>query len=723
MQITRTRKWQRLLSLLIVMSIGLGLFLSPKRPFTSSPSIPLVYAGPPCNDLGNLIVSDGGNNQIDRFFDDTLLIRDTLINTGLANPHDMRIGPDNNLYIADANNGRIVRYDWATATVTEISTVPTPIGLTFGPDGALYVTSQSANAVYRVDISSGSPPFPASVFVTAGSGGLNSPYEGIEFGPDGNLYVVSNGTTHAVLRFNGSNGSFLNMFANANVSGSDPNTSDLRDIAFGPNGYLYTSESLDNRITYYDSSGTRISSFAANRAIGMAFAPNGELYVADFGSSIIRRFTATGTALGTFGLGNLFQPKALVFAAEPECYDYGDAPTTGSYAYPTLSAANGAYHLIRPSLFLGAGVDYDADGHPNLAALGDDSDNNDDEDGVDFGTLTAGAANNVTVTASAPCILNAWIDFDGDGSWSGVGEQVAADQWISGGANILTVNVPASPAEDVVGARFRCSSRSSEGNTVYSYTGYAPDGEVEDYMVAIGTDWGDAPDSYNTTSANNGASHTIVSNFHLGGIIDPETSGSDSVATGDDLLDNRDDEDGIDFVGNWADGTAEINVSLTGGRGCLNIWLDFTDGTNLLVNGDGDFLDTYTVGGTFPEHVVQNQAVDSANSPISLAFNIPAGIANGSTGYYLRARLTQDPNNDGNCADAGSEYSGGIVSHSGGATSGEVEDYYVDFEPTAVSLQTIGTESTAHNVFAIAGFALLLLGTAFAILRRQRFSD
>ncbi|MCA9978536.1 MAG: hypothetical protein KC413_22400, partial [Anaerolineales bacterium] len=625
-------------------------------------------------------------------------------------------GPDGDIFISNLVSDEIVHYDLATGTTSSIAltTGAKPNGLTFGPDGNLYINARNLNQVLRYNVTTSA----ISTFV--GSDSLNRPEEGIEFGPDGNLYVASF-NTNEVRRYNGTTGVFIDAFVTG-LSGP-------RDIEFGPDGYLYVSNYTTNEVRRYNAStGADAGAFITglSGATGLIIGPDNYLYVTEYTADRVSRFDlATGAPISTFGsTASIDQPKEIVFTSELDCYDYGDAPNDGSsYFYPTESTANGAYHLIRPSLFLGAGVDYDADGQSDLAALGDDSDNNDDEDGVDFGTLTAGAANNVTVTASAPCILNAWIDFDGDGSWSGVGEQVAADQWISGGANILTVNVPASPAEDVVGARFRCSSRSSEGNTVYSYTGYAPDGEVEDYMVAIGTDWGDAPDSYNTTSANNGASHTIVSNFHLGGIIDPETSGSDSVATGDDLLDNRDDEDGVDFVGNWADGTAEINVSLTGGRGCLNIWLDFTDGTNLLVNGDGDFLDTYTVGGTFPEHVVQNQAVDSANSPISLAFNIPAGIANGSTGYYLRARLTQDPNNDGNCADAGSEYSGGIVSHSGGATSGEVEDYYVDFEPTAVSLQTIGTESTAHNVFAIAGFALLLLGTAFAILRRQRFSD
>ena len=83
-------------------------------------------------------------------------------------------------------------------------------------------------------------------------------------------------------------------------------------------------------------------------------------------------------------------------------------------------------------------------------------------------------------------------------------------------------------------------------------TGWAPDGEVEDYEVFIeeeDRDFGDAPDGpYPTLLANNGAYHTIIPNIFMGALIDPELDGlPDPNALGDDLT-NLDDEDGVAFV-------------------------------------------------------------------------------------------------------------------------------------------------------------------------------
>ena len=96
--------------------------------------------------------------------------------------------------------------------------------------------------------------------------------------------------------------------------------------------------------------------------------------------------------------------------------DFGDAPDP---TYPTLLASDGARHVIVSGLYLGAGVDGDADGQPDATATGDDNDGNDDEDGVVFtSSLIPGYTASVDVTASAPGTLNAWMDFNGDGDWA-----------------------------------------------------------------------------------------------------------------------------------------------------------------------------------------------------------------------------------------------------------------------------------------------------------------
>ncbi|MEX1021138.1 MAG: SdrD B-like domain-containing protein, partial [Litorilinea sp.] len=81
------------------------------------------------------------------------------------------------------------------------------------------------------------------------------------------------------------------------------------------------------------------------------------------------------------------------------------------------------------------------------------------------------------------CTLNAWIDFNGDGDFFGVSEQIATDQTLAAGSGNTPLKFTV-PSDAIIGdtyARFRCSTESG-----LSPTGPAVDGEVEDYRVTIG---------------------------------------------------------------------------------------------------------------------------------------------------------------------------------------------------------------------------------------------
>jgi hypothetical protein len=157
--------------------------------------------------------------------------------------------------------------------------------------------------------------------------------------------------------------------------------------------------------------------------------------------------------------------------------DFGDAPDR---AYRTLLAGNGARHTIVPGVYLGRGVDGEADGQPNATATGDDLDG-DDEDGVVFASdLVPGETTDIQTTASVQGALNAWVDWNADGDWDDDGEHVFVDESLSAGSNTLTLNVPAAAKPGETFARFRFSTQRG-----VRYDGPAPDGEVEDYLVQI----------------------------------------------------------------------------------------------------------------------------------------------------------------------------------------------------------------------------------------------
>ncbi len=174
---------------------------------------------------------------------------------------------------------------------------------------------------------------------------------------------------------------------------------------------------------------------------------------------------------------------ALEGVPEPAELDFGDAPDgAAAPGYPTYLANAGANHVIVPGFFLGNSVDAEPDGQPDAAATGDDTDGNDDEDGVTFvSPLRPGCVAYVDVTASAAGMLDAWIDYGTDQSWAEFGDQIFAAQPLNPGLNHLSFVVPAGTAQGITTfARFRLSSVGGLPST-----GPAHDGEVEDHMVTI----------------------------------------------------------------------------------------------------------------------------------------------------------------------------------------------------------------------------------------------
>ena len=161
--------------------------------------------------------------------------------------------------------------------------------------------------------------------------------------------------------------------------------------------------------------------------------------------------------------------------------DFGDAPDR---PYPTLSANDGARHVIRDGFHLGATIDREANGQPGSSAGGDDTDGGDDEDGVFFSsTPTPGEFENLRVHASAPGFLDAFVDFNRDGDWDDTGEQIFASRPLMAGPNSLDYSVPTTAETDSTQptyARFRFSSAGG-----LTPRGLAADGEVEDYQLFV----------------------------------------------------------------------------------------------------------------------------------------------------------------------------------------------------------------------------------------------
>jgi len=310
-----------------------------------------------------------------------------------------------------------------------------------------------------------------------------------------------------------------------------------------------------------------------------------------------------------------------------------------------------ASSVVNNNLRLGALVDAEGVATKNAAASGDDSTGLDDEDSVSFPPLTAGQPVTmpvlVTNLTDSTAYLNAWIDFNNNGTLTNAGEQVATNLEIPPGTDgevEISFNVPtnAVTAAASVGGRFRLTSTASPGPT----TGLSSIGEVEDHQVVILaplTDFGDFSGGPNV-------SNTATTNLRLGALVDTEYAAStNATATGDDIT-AVDDEDGATIPAMTAGGPAIIAVNVTntsGAPGYLNVWVDF--------NNNGSFDDS-------GEQVMTNGGISTgtASSNVNVAFNVPAGAVTGIP-LGVRVRITSD-------ISPGSFGSGGL---------GEVEDYVV----------------------------------------------
>ncbi len=380
---------------------------------------------------------------------------------------------------------------------------------------------------------------------------------------------------------------------------------------------------------------------------------------ATLGTTYVRfRFSSTG--IGTPG-GPVIDGEVEDYAVTVKGSDLGDLPDS----FATSVSAGGAAHGVDPAvpLFLGACVDTETDAGLPLDASGDDVNGGtsiagscavagDDEDGVSFDSaLVACRDADITVTASAPGLLDGWIDFDGSGDFVAPSDRIFTSQPLVVGAQGLTFSIPCDAVPGTTYLRFRFSSTGAAGSA-----GPVADGEVEDYVRTLdGVDFGDAPDTYDTLFAANGPTHGVDtgSNIYLGNCVDTEVDGQVGSGNANDDDNNvgsstagtcsgNDDEDGVVFdTLITACKPASITVTASA-AGLLDAWIDY--------DADGAFVEAL-------DQVFASEPLVAG--PNTLNFNVPCTASSGTT--FTRFRFS----------------SAGGLSHDGPAVDGEVEDYQI----------------------------------------------
>ncbi|RKZ90335.1 MAG: hypothetical protein DRR19_10400 [Candidatus Parabeggiatoa sp. nov. 1] len=309
---------------------------------------------------GSLYITDFRNSRIHRVDVDGII--NTVAGNGshgfsgdgglateasLRNPIDIAFGPDGSLYIADSGNHRIRRVDvdgiihtvagdgsrvfsGDGGLATEAG-LHYPTGITFGPDGSLYITDSGNHRIRRVGVD--------GIINTVAGLNLNNP-RGIAFGPDGGLYIAD--TRNHRIRRVGVNGIFNTVVGRGHYafSGDGGLATEAGinpvDIAFGPDGSLYIVDVWNYRIRRVGVDGiintvagkNREKKFSGDGGLAteanlyspqsIAFGPDGSFYIADSGNSRIRRVSSM---LPGFSLENIIlasEVGGLLYEFTPE---------------------------------------------------------------------------------------------------------------------------------------------------------------------------------------------------------------------------------------------------------------------------------------------------------------------------------------------------------------------------------------------------------------------
>lgn len=162
----------------------------------------------------------------------------TLLELELSEPEDLFIDPDNNLYIADTGNSRIVIYSIDKNEVIQIiedDVLKTPRGIYVTEDGNIYVADSKAESIFRFDqegvlIETFGRPTDTAFG--------NTPFNPAKIAVDSkkNMFVIGEGVLNGVIHIS-NGGQFLGYFASNKVT---------LDFAEEIQNFFFTEEQLEN---------------------------------------------------------------------------------------------------------------------------------------------------------------------------------------------------------------------------------------------------------------------------------------------------------------------------------------------------------------------------------------------------------------------------------------------------------------------------------------------
>ncbi len=251
----------------------------------------------------------------------------------------------------------------------------------------------------------------------------------------------------------------------------------------------------------------------------------------------------------------------------------------------------------------------------------------------------------------------------GPGDENGIDDNALATNGISSG--IFTIGAGTEPTgEDTANISNAIVPDSNSNLTI-------------DFGFTTLIDWGDLPNSFDTSSASNGASHELDSNLYLGNCVDAELDGAADAEAGTDGSGGDDNSAGTHTNGSCSvanddeDGVTLTTPLVPGGQACVEV--DATNATGATANlygwvdfdGDGQFDGDANELLATGDFAGGNAAISiGGETDTEYCFTVPTGATFDGGETHMRFRMTSD------------DLSGSSTPWAGLASDGEVEDYY-----------------------------------------------
>ncbi|SLM29355.1 putative Peptidylamidoglycolate lyase [Desulfamplus magnetovallimortis] len=233
--------------------------------------------------------------------------------SSIANLAGMAIDENDNLYISDATDHRILSYSSEGLYLGTIGSKGSgkgqfnaPYGLCFGKDGKLYVADRDNN---RIEKFSREKLFVNSWSSNGTEPGMFNKPSGIAVDIAGNVFIADR-KNHRVQKLD-ANGNVLMIIGEKGEENGKFNSPSNVDV--DQTGNIYVADSWNNRIQKFDSQGNFIATWGniyehfgegngeLKAPVGIAADSMDNLYVADFGNARIQKFTSDGLFVSQWG--------------------------------------------------------------------------------------------------------------------------------------------------------------------------------------------------------------------------------------------------------------------------------------------------------------------------------------------------------------------------------------------------------------------------------------